>query len=69
MTDEEKKLVKAVFYEEFVTWDLQVVEKLWNKYGDEIISDVAETADTEWTNIDVSIAIERVFTKYLLPDK
>lgn len=69
MTDEEKKLVKAVFYEEFVTWDSSNQEKLWNKYGDEIISEVEGTADTEWTNIDVSIAIERVFTKYLLPDE
>jgi len=69
MTDEEKKLVKAFVFDEFVTWDSSNQEKLWNKYGDEIISDIEDNAGTEWTNVDVSIAVERVLTKYLLPDE
>lgn len=69
MSDEEKKLIKAVFFDEFVTWDSSNQEKLWNKYGDEIISDIEDNAGTYWTDVDVSIAVERVLTKYLLPDE
>lgn len=62
---EQKDIIftKAMFAERFSFMDNW--EKLWNMMKEDIISDIEETADKDFTSGDVDIAIERTLLNRL----
>lgn len=67
MTQEKKTFVKSKFIDCFSWMDVGDAERLYDMLEDDIISDIEETADPEFNDSDVRIAITRVLLEKALP--
>ena len=67
MTQENKAFIKNVFAQCFGWADGSDAEHLYDMLEDDIISDIEETADHEFNDSDVRIAIMRVLQEKALP--
>ena len=62
-------IVKDVFIETFNWMDFQDIERLWDELAEEIILDIEESADKNFNDDDVRIAIRRtLFNRLFLED-
>ena len=59
MKPEDVKFIQSRFFQVFNVFQTRTIEEMWDIVGDEIVSDVEETASADWTSGDVDIAIER----------
>lgn len=62
-----KAYIRRVFIECFEWADGSDVERLYDMLEDDIISDIEETADHDFNDSDVRIAIMRVLQEKALP--
>lgn len=67
MTQENKAFIKNVFAQCFGWADGSDAERLYDMLEDDIISDIEETADIDFNDSDVRIAIMRVLQEKALP--
>ena len=65
MTTEQKDLIYSVFVTHFIWMDAQDVENLYLHLEEFLLQDIEETADADFTNGDVCIAIRRALFKKL----
>lgn len=67
MTQENKAFIKNVFAQCFGWAGGSDAERLYDMLEDDIISDIKETADHDFNDSDVRIAIMRVLQEKALP--
>ena len=67
MTQENKTTVKREFINCFSWMNIGDSERLYDMLEDDIISDIEETADPEFNDSDIRIAIARVLLEKALP--